>query len=215
MKKSHKILAVLFIAVFAAGVFLTCYSASLMIRQSYVEKNYVHNYAYVSHLKENDKGGEDYIIHYTADGEAYFKVYDRANSKTYIGETLDIYYPEGQPENYIFGIGKIYRYILAEGIMLTVFALIMLVLAVFPGAKKHSLVKKNKWAMCKVIRVKKLSEKKVKIFCDSSKFKKRKGKPFVTTYRGKLPKNIRENSLMVYYSEKNPNIYYVETDKLS
>jgi len=215
--KSQKIVCAILIAVFAFGVFLTVYSASILAVEKRIKGTFVHDYAVVSHLEENGAGGDDYIISFNVEGNRYEKVYSKANSKTKIGETLDLYYEQGNPENYYIFSGNLNKWLLAEGIILALAALIILVVIIVPVIVKHKLVKGKKWAMCKVIKLKKDGKKTVRIYCDSSKFKSRKGKPFVSAAveKSKLPKNIRESSLTVYYSEKNPNIYYVDTDKLS
>lgn len=215
--KSQKIVCAILIAVFAVGVFLTVYSASMLAVEKRIKGTFVHDYAVVSHLEENDNGGDDCIIAYNAEGNRYEKVYEKANGKTYIGETLDLYYEQGNPENYYIFSGNLNKWLLAEGIILALAALIILAVILVPVIVKHKLVRGNKWAMCKVIKLKKDGKNNVRIYCDSSKFKSRKGKPFISASvkKSALPGNIKESSLTVYYSEKNPNIYYVDTDKLS
>jgi hypothetical protein len=216
-KKTQKILCAILIAVFAVGMFLTGYSASKLAFEKHIKRTFVHDYAVVSHLEENSAGGDDYIISFNVEGNRYEKVYGNADSKTYIGETLDLYYEQGNPENYYIFSGNLNKWLLAEGIILALAALIILAVILIPVIVKHKLIRGNKWAMCKVIKLKKDGKRTVRICCDSSKFKSRKGKPFVSASvkKSALPGNIKESSLTVYYSEKNPNIYFVDTDKLS
>ena len=215
--KTQKIVCAILIAVFAVGVFLTVYSASMLAVENRIKGAFVHDYAVVSHTKENDKGGDDCIIAYNAEGNRYEKVYGKADRRTKIGETLDLYYEQGNPDNYYIFSGNLNKWLLAEGIILAIASFIILAAFLVTVFVRRKLIRDNKWAMCKVIKLKKDGKKTVRIYCDSSKFKSRKGKPFVSAAveKSKLPRNIRESSLTVYYSEKNPNIYYVDTDKLS
>ncbi len=217
LKKTRKIICALLIAVFAVGVFLSVYGASMMIYEKHIKNSFESSYAVVSHLEENDRGGDDYIIAYSAEGQRFEKVYEKANKKTYIGETLELYYETGNPDNYYLTTGKLYNRIFAVGFVLTLCSLIALAVVIAPVAISRKLVKDNKWAMCKVIKLKKDGKNNALIYCDSSKFPKRKGKPFVSASieKSRIPKNIRESSLTVYYSEKNPNFYYVDIDKLN
>ena len=216
MNTSRKLICLILIILFAGGAFLTGYAGVMSAREKVIKENYIHDYSVVAYKQENSKGKDDYIFTYSVDGKLYEEVYNKANSKTYIGETLDFYYEADNPENYYIATGKLYKYLLIEGILVTVFAVVILALLIAPVVIKHKLIKENKWAMCKVVKVKRNSKTTCRIYCDSSKFPKRKGKPFVSApYKGKLPKSIKEGSLMVYYNEKNPNFYYVETDKLS
>ena len=216
MKAAQKTVCILLVVLLAVGAFMTGYGAVMYARENYIKNNYVYEYAVVSHKQENSKGGDDYELSYNAEGNNYTCVYEKANSKTYIGETVDIYYEAGNPESIHIATGDLYKYILIEGILIAVFSLIILAVIVTPVIIRHRLVKANKWAMCKVVRVKRNSKNTCRIYCDSSKFPKRNGKPFVSApVKGKLPKNIKESALTVYYSEKNPNFYFVDTEKLS
>lgn len=213
MKKTTlRIICAVLIAALAAGLFTAVYSAAMLVSEKAYMNSAEHTYAVVSHLKENDKGTDDYILIYSAEGNSFEAVYDNATSRTYIGETLDVYYKQGNPEDFRIITDKKYNYPLAIGVILSVFSLAILALLLVPVAVHKRLVKDGKWVMCKVTKLKK-DGKGYRIYCDSSKFKSRKGKPFVSGHvkKEKLPKNIKESSMTVYYSEKNPSVYFVDT----
>lgn len=210
MKKTTlKLVCVLLIAVFAAGVFTAVYSSAMLAGEKAYISDAVHTYAVVSYIIKNDKGKDNCYIAYNAEGKSYEAVYDNATSKTKIGDTLELYYRQENPEDFRV-IDKKYSFPFAIGIILSVFSLIILAFLIVPIAIHKKLVKNGKWAMCKVKKVKK-DGKAHRIYCDSSKFPKRKGKPFVSeAVYASLPKNVKESSMTVYYSEKNPNFYYVD-----
>lgn len=213
-KLYQRIILIVLLIAFAVGIFLTVYSSVMMISDSSYKKSTEYTEAVVSHREENGKGGYDYIVAFNAEGQHFEEVYKKANSKTYIGETLSMYYEPGNPDNHRIISDGGYKYLLALGIIVTAFSLVIGAMVLTPVIVRNRLIKNGKWQMCKVIKIKK-DGRAHRLYCDSTKLRGKNAKPFVSdAVRGQMPKNLKDTAVAVYYSEKHPGIYYVDTRNL-
>lgn len=215
IRKSHKIISCLLAAVLVLSVALCAVSSVMLIRYKRFVANGEHTYAVVSHREEGADGVFYYVLSYYADSERIETPYKQADEDTYPGEDVEIYYSTQNPSQYIPAGNKLMKSLLAVGIILTLCSAAAMCVILVPYILADRLIKSGKWAMCRVTKVKRDGRLYV-IYCDSSKFRSRKGKPFrsMGVEKEKLPKNIRESSMTVYYNEKNPNSYYVDIRNL-
>lgn len=216
MTKSKKLIAVLLALVFIASAAVFIYGAAKIGYEKKIAKKWEHIYAVVSHKDEDENGEMVYFIAYYSEKGMFYQPFAKEGVNP--GEDVEIYFNPENPEEY-YVVNDVtkppHRLLKNIGLLAMLMCLTVCFMIFFPIVKKDRLIKGNKWAMCKVKKVEKAGRRAVRIYCDSSKFKKRKGRPFVSDpVKGELPKNIKESSLMVYYSEKYPFLYYVEIDKL-
>ena len=213
--KNEKILLAVLSLLLVIAIAVTVYSGVILARQNYYMKNGVFTEYLISFVNTDDDGNESYVATYVANREYKEDIYKKADRKTYIGETLKMYYMESNPDDFIVIDGRNRENVAFPiGIISTVCLVGIMLLIFMPLRRRTQLLKKGEWKHCKVKEIEKLSFGRVRILCDSSAFAQRKKKPFYSFPFSKklLPKKIKEQSLSVYYDGKNPNRYYVKID---
>ncbi len=190
------------IAVILGGVFL--------IKDNATVKKYEKTFGYVSKAEKTDDGKKQYILMYFADSQRFEVEYDYADSETYIGEQVAVYYDKENPEKIFVESSKVSYALLFAGIILAVIETALYL----PMKKKTVLLNNGVRINCAVKGIKKAPFSRRKLLCDSSDVLKRKGKPFVSkSLSREYAKTFNGKTVSVYYHAKKPNIYFVKTDK--
>lgn len=198
--------------IFVAGACLVAVSLAKINGEKEFIENAVYDEAVISRYDINKEGEKEYYISFKGEGNVYEFPY-KSDSDTKVGDTLHVYFEKANPENYriIDAEGNDYKTLRNAGIAVCVISVVLGIAVFIPEIIRLSLIKNGKWVMCKVIKVKK-GKLFSRIHCDSSKFSKMNGQPFISNIiESKLPDNIKGRSVRVYYKEKHPGIYYVDT----
>ena len=193
-------------------------SAVRFIKEESFKKNNEKDYIVLSSIDENEDGKKYYEAIYNVEGKSFSVPYRYGNKNDYIGETFALYYQKDNPENYLVDTGRntALKLFLAS-LALSAIVLNVLLLIYIPVRQKYYLTENGKWKLCRVKKLEKLSFGRYCLHLDASDIARMKGKDFLTKgiKNEKLPKKIKEQSFSVYYNEKRPCSYYIDTDKLN
>ena len=214
--KDEKILFVCLSVLLVAALAVTAVFAGILIKQSYYKKHAVEGDYLISYTQTSDSGREEYVASFIENGEVKQEVYTRADRNTYIGQTLKYYYLADNPAKHmvINPDGK-EKLTLEISALVSAFLCIIMLVVFLPLRQRTKLLESGSWKLCRVKKVEKLSFGRCRILCDSSDFPALNKKPFYSSpvKRSALTKKIKEQSLSVYYDEKNPKRYYVKIDE--
>lgn len=222
MKKNGKygsktLLLILSITVAISLVFIIFGSVKVLKGKKIIKNGKQADTSYVSSYEEDENGKEYPVIYYVAEGKQSFVPRpDLSYKNYYLGDVLKAYYYEGDAENFFVDNTLFEKCSLYGGISVAALCLIIGLWYYLPKIYAAKLIEKGKWELCKVVKVENLVLSRKKVHCSSKGISKRKGYPFVSkSVRFELPKDIKSKTVTVYYLEKNPNIYYVDVDKLN
>lgn len=214
MKKSKLYAATaIFLTVFLTGaVFMGIGAGTIAKDKKYVEtaESVV---AYVSSVQQPD-GSRKHTLYYNAEGETFEPDYDFNEEEDYIGKDIMVYYTKGSPDKIFIETDVKYYVFLYAGLAAVVLSAAVLGAVWVLIAVRKYIIKNGKQEL---IRIEKIADVigGQKIFCDSTKIRGRKAEPYKSkTIKRKLPKEIVNTAVTVYYLPKHKNFYYIDTDTI-
>lgn len=213
-KTGFVILAVLLIAVLLVSIA----SAVVLLRNHSFKKRNLKDYIILNSVCEQEDGKKYYQAVYRVEGRELVTSYRYGNPNDYVGATFDLYYEKENPENILIDNGRNFTLkLFLFSVALAAVILNIMLLVYTPVRQKYYLTENGKWKLCRVKKLEKLSFGRYCLHLDASDIPRMKGKDFITKgiKKEKLPKKIKEQSFSVYYNEKRPCSYYIDTDKLN
>lgn len=180
------------------------------------DKKYVKNAESVKALMSSvDFESEKCVLWYLYDGQYYeYEYIFSSENDDYAGKEVTVYFTKDAPENIFIETDEIYYIFLYIGIILTVISAVLSG-AVWIPIQVRKYIKKN--GKAELVRIEKITDVigGKKILCDSTKIRGRKADPFRSkTLKGRLPKEIVNTAVTVYYLPKHKNFYYIDTDTI-
>lgn len=207
-EKLIKYLDKAFITLMVINLVLIVLGSAFILSDKAFVKNAERTKGYISHIEKQDDGKEKYIFTYFLNGETYETEYKFVDKDTYIGDEIYFYYNPENAEDIYIKTKTVWYVLVYLGLGLAAAETI----AYLPLKKREVLYKTNVKAICRVIEIKPAWFTGKVIVCESSSVPGRKGKPFLSgSVNKKYAKSVKNKSLTVYYHQKNPNIYIVDT----
>lgn len=211
MKKSKLISVTAVLLVFIlAGVILIGIGAGTIIKDKKYTETAESVKAYVSSVLL-PSGTRQYVLWYIYDGEAYNTEYDYNDDDDYIGKEIVVYFTKDAPEKIFIETEKVYYILIYAGIALVAVSAVILGGLWISEKMTEYIIKNGKTETVRVAKTVDVIGGK-KILCDSTKIRGKNAPPFESkTLKGKLPKDIKDTALTVYYLPKHKSFYYVDT----
>lgn len=158
-------------------------------------------------------GIRQYILWYNIDGENFEPEYE-CKEDDYIGKDIRVYYTKGAPEKIFIETEKVYYILLDIGIALAAVSLIILGALWIPVKIREYIIKNGKTELVRIEEIIDVIGGR-KILCESKKIRGKNAPPFKSkTLKGKLPKEIINTAVTVYYLPKHKSFYYIDTDTI-
>lgn len=215
MKKSKLItVTAIFLAIFLTGAVFVGIGAGTIIK----DKKYVETaesvIALVSSVQQSD-GSRKYIIWYNVDGENFELEYDYNEEKgDYIGKDIRVYFTKGSPDKIFIETDEKYYVFTFAGIAAILVSTIALGAVWIPIEIRKYIIKNGKTELVRIEKIVDVIGGK-KIICDSKKIRGRNALPYKSkTIKQKLPKEIINSAITVYYLPKHKSFYYIDTDTI-
>lgn len=214
MKKSKLItVTAIFLAIFLAGAVFIGIGAGTIIK----DKKYVETaesvIALISSVQQPD-GSRKYILWYNVDGENFEPEYDYNEDEDYIGKGIKVYFTKGSPDKIFIETDEKYYVFTFAGIAAILASALALGAVWIPEETRKYIIKNGK---TELVRIEKIVDVigGEKILCDSKKIRGRNAEPYKSkTIKQKLPKEIINTAVTVYYLPKHKNLYYIDTDTI-
>lgn len=215
MKKSKLYtVTAIFLAIFLIGaVFIGVGAGTIAKDKKYTEtaENVV---ALVSSFKQED-GSRKYILYYNAEGQTFEPEYDYNEEKgDYIGKGIKVYFTKGSPDKIFIATDEKYYVFTFAGIAAILVSTIALGAVWVPIEIRKYIIKNGKTELVRIEKIVDVIGGK-KIICDSKKIRGRNALPYKSkTIKQKLPKEIINSAITVYYLPKHKSFYYIDTDTI-
>lgn len=214
MKKSKlKAITAVLLAFIIIGVFFAALGAGVITRDKKYMKSAESESAFISSV-QIENGERKYILWYNAEGKNYQPYYDDYNEDDYIGKEIKVYFTKGSPEKIFIKTEEKYFIFLYAGLALAAVSALILAFALVP-VKVRKYIKEN--GKTELVRIEQAVDVigGQKILCDSTKIRGKNAPPFKSkTIKQKLPKEIVNTTVTVYYLPKRKNFYYVDTETI-
>ena len=213
MKKTRLIsVTAVLLAFILVGVILIGIGAGTIIKDKKYTKTAESTQAYVSTVKNSD-GSRQYVLWYLVDGEAFTPEYI-FKEDDYIGKEIIVYFTKGVPEKIFIETEKVYYNLLYIGIALAAVSAVALGAVWIPVKKKKYIIKNGKTELVRIEKIVDVIGGR-KILCDSKKIRGENAPQFKSqTLKGKIPKDIINTAVTVYYLPKHRNFYYIDTNTI-
>ena len=211
MKKSKLIsVTAVLLAFILIGVILIGIGAGTINKDKKFTETAESTKAYISTVLLQN-GTRQYVLWFTYDGETYQPEYNFDDEYDYIGKEITVYFTKDAPEKVFIETEKVYYVLLYAGLALVAVSVIILGTLWISEKTKEYIIKNGKTETVKIKKTVDVIGGR-KILCDSTKIRGKNAPPFESeTIRGKLPKNIKDTTLTVYYLPKHKSFYYVDT----
>ena len=210
MKKSKLIFvtAVLLVFVLAGSIFIGI-GAGTIIKDKKYTQTAESTVALVSTILLPN-GKRQYILWYNVDGENFNPEYD-CKEDDYVGKDIRVYFTKGSPEKIFIETDKAYYMLLYVGIVIAAVSAVLLGTVWIPIKTKKYIIKNGKTELVRIEKIVDVIGGR-KILCDSTKIRGKNALPFKSkTLKHKLPKEIVNTAVTVYYLPKHKSFYYVDT----
>lgn len=210
MKKSKlkAVTAVLLAFLLIGAVFIGIGAGTIIKDKKYTETA-ESTVALVSSVMLPD-GSRQYILWYNVDGENFNPEYLRKEDD-YIGKDIRVYYTKGAPEKIFIETEKVYYTLRDIGIALAAVSFVILCALWIPVKIRDYIIKNGKHELVRIEKIVDVIGGR-KILCESKKIRGRNAPPYKSkTLRVKLPKEIINTAVTVYYLPKHKNFYYIDT----
>lgn len=210
MKKSKlkAVTAVLLAFLLIGAVFIGIGAGTIIKDKKYTETA-ESTVALVSSVMLPD-GSRHYILWYNVDGENFNPEYVRKEDD-YIGKDIRVYYTKGAPEKIFIETEKVYYTLRDIGIALAAVSFVILCALWIPVKIRDYIIKNGKHELVRIEKIVDVIGGR-KILCESKKIRGRNAPPYKSkTLRVKLPKEIINTAVTVYYLPKYKNFYYIDT----
>lgn len=214
MKKS-KLIAVtaVLLATLIVGIALSAVCGGIIIKDKKYVKTAECRTAYLSSRLNNNLERE-YFIWYNVDGTNYEIDYDFDAETNWIGEDIKVYFDKENPEDIFIETAKINFVLLYVGIALIVIAVALLAIIYIPIYIQKYVIKNGKTELVKINEIVDVIGGQ-KIICDSTKIRGRNGAPYKSKrVERKVPTNVLNSAVTVYYLPKNKKFYYIDTNTI-
>lgn len=169
--------------------------------------------AFVSSIKQED-GSRKYTLYYNAEGKIFEPEYDFDEEEDYIGRDIRVYYTKGAPDKIFIETEEKFYIFLYAGLAIAVVSAVILGAVWIPVEMRKYIIKNGK---TELVRIEKIVDVigGEKILCESKKIRGRNAEPYKSkTVKQKLPKEIINSAVTVYYLPKHKSFYYVDTDTI-
>lgn len=158
-------------------------------------------------------GIRQYILWYNIDGENFEPEYE-CKEDDYIGKDIRVYYTKGAPEKIFIETEKVYYILLDIGIALAAVSFVILGALWIPVKIREYIIKNGKTELVRIEEIIDVIGGR-KILCESKRIRGRNAPPFKSkTLKEKLPKEIINTAVTVYYLPKHKSFYYIDTDTI-
>ncbi|MDE5994549.1 MAG: hypothetical protein K2G60_03450 [Oscillospiraceae bacterium] len=210
MKKSKlkAVIAVLLAFILIGAVFIGI-GAGIIIKDKKYTETAESTIAIVSSIQLSN-GSRQYILWYNVDGENYHPEYEYKEDD-YIGKDIKIYFTKGAPEKIFIETEKVYYTLLYIGIVLAAVSAALLGALWIPVKIRAYIIKNGKTELVRIEKIVDVIGGR-KILCESKKIRGKNAPSFKSkTLKRKLPKEIINTAVTVYYLPKHKNFYYIDT----
>lgn len=158
-------------------------------------------------------GERQYILWYNVDGENFNPEYD-CKEDDYVGKDIRVYFTKGSPEKIFIETGKTYYILLYVGIVIAMVSVVLLGAVWIPIKMRKYIIKNGKTELVRIEKIVDVIGGR-KILCDSKKIRGKNATPFKSkTIMHKLPKDIINTAVTVYYLPKHKSFYYIDTNTI-
>lgn len=158
-------------------------------------------------------GSRKYILWYNFDGENFQPEYEYGEDD-YIGKGIRIYFTKGSPDKIFIETAKIYYVFLYAGLALAAVSAVIFGAVWIPVKVRKYIIKNGKTELVRIEKIVDVIGGR-KILCESKKIRGRNAAPYKSkTIREKLPKEIINTAVTVYYLPKHKNFYYIDTETI-
>lgn len=213
MKKSKLIsVTAVLLAFILAGVILIGVGAGTIIKDKKFTETAVRMNAYVSTAMLPDNSRQ-YVLWYVYDNETYQPEYI-FKEDDYIGKEVTVYFTKDAPEKIFIETETAYYILLYVGIAVAAVSAVVLC-AVWISVEKNKYILKN--GQTELVRIEQIVDVigGRKILCDSTKIREKNASPFKSkTIKEKLPKEVINSAVTVYYLPKHKSFYYIDTNTI-
>lgn len=214
MKKS-KLIAVtaVLLAVVLIGTVLIAVGGGTITKDKKYMETAENTIAYVSTtLLEN--GDRQYVLWFNYNGESYEPYYEFDRELDWVGEDIKVYFDADNPEEIFIKTPEIYSILIYIGVALIVISVILLATIYVPIYIQKYVIKNGKTELVKINEIVDVIGGQ-KIICDSTKIRGRNGAPFKSKrVERKVPTNVLNSAVTVYYLPKNKKFYYIDTNTI-
>lgn len=169
--------------------------------------------ALVSSIKQED-GSRKYTLYYNAEGKTFEPEYDFNEEEDYIGRDIRVYYTKGAPDKIFIETEEKFYIFLYAGLAIAVVSAVILGAVWIPVEMRKYIIKNGK---TELVRIEKIVDVigGEKILCESKKIRGRNAEPYKSkTVKQKLPKEIINSAVTVYYLPEHKSFYYIDTDTI-
>lgn len=210
MKKSKlKAVTAVLLALFLIGAVFIGIGAGTIIKDEKYVKTAESTVALVSSIQLQD-GSRQYILWYNVDGENFEPEYE-LEEDDYIGKDIRVYYTKGAPEKIFIKTEKVYYTLRDIGIALAAVSFVILCALWIPVKIRDYIIKNGKTELVRIEKIVDVIGGR-KILCESKKIRGKNAPPFKSkTIKVKLPKEIINTAVTVYYLPGHKNFYYIDT----
>lgn len=215
MKKSKLItVTAIFLAIFLTGAVFVGIGAGTIVKDKKYTETAESVVALMSSVRRTD-GSRKYTLYYNAEGQTFEPDYDfNEKDGDYIGKDIRVYYTKGSPDKIFIETDEKYYVFTFAGIAAILASAIALGAVWIPEETRKYIIKNGK---TELVRIEKIVDVigGEKILCDSKKIRGRNAEPYRSkTIKQKLPKDIINSAVKVYYLPKHKNFYYIDTDTI-
>lgn len=210
-KKLKAVTAVLLTVILIGAVFIGIGGGTISKDKKYM-KTAESTLALVSSIQLSN-GSRQYILRYNVDGENFQPEYELKEGD-YIGKDIRVYFTKDAPEKIFIETEKVYFVLLYIGIALAAVSAVILGAVLIPVKIRDYIIKNGKTELVKIEKIVDVIGGR-KILCESKKIRGRNAGPYKSkTLKGKLPKEIINTAVTVYYLPKHKSFYYIDTDTI-
>lgn len=214
MKKSklYAVTAILLVILLTGAVFAGVGAGTIIKDKKHVETA-ESRLAVVSSSLQPD-GSRKYILWYNVDGENFEPEYDFNKEEDYIGKEIKVYFTKGYPDKIFIETDEKYSVFLYAGLAVVVLSALILGALWIPEETRKYIIKNGKTDLVRIEKIVDVIGGE-KILCESKKIRGRNAEPYKSkTIKQKLPKEIINTAVTVYYLPKHKNLYYIDTDTI-
>lgn len=195
------------------GIILSCIGGITINRDKKFMETAEKRIALVSTVLQKD-GTRKYVLSYHVDGVDFEPDYDFNEAEDYIGKDVKVYFSKETPESIFIETDEIYSTLLYTDLALAVSSAVILCAVHIYFALRRHIIKNGKTELVRIEEIVDVIGGQ-KILCESTKIRGRNAAPYKSkTIREKLPKEIINTAVTVYYLPEHKNLYYIDTDTI-